>query len=279
MTKLYAATLFMAALPGALPATAAPLCLDAAPGEVTVPHIERLFGRGAVESPSDAVYSPPRPHILQLPGDAAVGPHFAFIAIEPTDVNLDGKPRSAGGDRSRTEIKLAPAPGGPQDSYRGHEGDTLTYTWRFRIGEGMRFSPSFTHIHQIKAYGGEFSDPPLITFTPLANGTMEVRHVGDRLREARHAALGAMPLTNEWLSVRETITYSNSAGRYRLSISDAAGVERLSIDRSGLQLWRTGADHMRPKWGIYRKHHPALNQRREDTVYFANFCIARGDAP
>lgn len=261
------------------------LCLNAnsAGGAETYPHIESIFGKGAVEAPSDTAYKPNRPHVLEMTDDKLSGAYFAVIAIEPTDVNLDLKTAAEGSDRSRTEIKIAPAKPGSHAAFQAHEGDTFTYAWRFRIAPEMKFSPSFTHIHQIKAYGGAFSDPPLITFTPLSNGTMEVRHVGDARRDASLSSnLGVVPLIDvqgKWIAVREEITFSNSAGRYRLVLHDANGKALLEIDKSDLQMWRTGADHMRPKWGIYRKHHAALNQNVADTIDFANFGITRGTTP
>lgn len=264
-----------------MPAT---ICLDAVPLLDTYRHIESVFGKGAVESPSDGAYTPLRPHIIAMPADGITGPHYAIIAIEPTDYNLDRVPQNAGGDRSRTEIKLAPS-NGPHDALKAREGDTFTYSWRFRIAEDMRFASSFTHIHQIKAYGGRYAEPPLITFTPLADGQagrMEVRHVADRLTESKQTVLGAMPLAGvqgKWLQATETITYSNTRGRYHLAIRDTQGAQLLAIDQGGLPMWRTGADHMRPKWGIYRKHSAQLNQHQADTVYFSSMCITKETGP
>ena len=261
------------------------LCLNAGePGQPdTYQHIESVFGTGAVESPSDTQYTPARPHVLQRGGDGIVGPHFAILAIEPTDVNQDLVPLPKGADRSRTEIKIAPSKGGIHDAFKAHDGDTFVYAWRFRIAPGMKFSPSFTHIHQLKAYGGNFAEPPLITFTPLVTGKMEVRHVGDSQKNASTSkTLGSMSLEGipgQWLDVREEITYSNTSGRYHLVIRDQAGAVVLEIDENGLETWRTGTDHMRPKWGIYRRHHAALNQNTDDYVYFANFAITRGSRP
>ncbi|MEO8386296.1 MAG: heparin lyase I family protein, partial [Betaproteobacteria bacterium] len=236
-----------------------------------------------VESPSDTQYTPARPHVLQHGGDGIVGPHFAVLAIEPTDVNQDLLTMQNGGDRSRTEIKIAPSKGGMHDAFKSRDGDTFVYAWRFKIAPGMKFSPSFTHIHQIKAYGGIFADPPLITFTTLANGSMEVRHVGDlRSDSSTSKTLGSMSLAGvfgQWLDVREEITYSNTIGRYQLTIRDQAGEVALVVDKSGLEMWRTGAYHMRPKWGIYRRHHASLNQNVRDYVYFANFAVTRGSRP
>ena len=258
------------------------LCLNAeATAKDTYARIESLLGKGAIEAPSDNVYSPVRPHVFER--DGAVGPYFVIQAIEPTDVNLDGKTLAQGSDRSRTEIKLAPAKLGPQAAFHAHQGDTYVYSWRFRIDPAMRFSPGFTHIHQIKAYGGDYADPPLITFTPLARGVMEIRHVGDQSRDAERATvIGSVPLAQvqgTWIDVREEVMFSNNAGNYKLNLRDESGTEILAIDQRNLAMWRTGADHMRPKWGIYRKHHAMLNQHREDSIYFAAFAITHGTVP
>ncbi len=261
------------------------LCLNADPSHAlgTYALIEKVLGSGAIEAPSDGLSDPKRPHIISVPGDSVLGPHFSILANEPNDVNLDRVPMSMGGDRSRTEIKLAPSSGGNQDAFKAREGDTFVYAWRFKINPGMKFSPSFTHLHQIKAYGGNFSGAPLITFTPLSNGKMEIRYLGDGKSESStYSKLQVMSLSGvpgQWLDVREQITYSNTVGRYRLSILDQQGQQLIAIDQSGLELWRQGADHMRPKWGIYRRHHPALNQHIDDVVDFANFAITRGSNP
>jgi hypothetical protein len=83
----------------------------------------------------------------------------------------------------------------------------------------------------------------------------------------------------QWMDVREEITYSNTVGRYKLTIRDQNGNLALSVDQSGLQMWRTGSDHMRPKWGIYRKHSASLNQNIDDYLYLANLAITNGSTP
>ena len=112
---------------------------------------------------------------------------------------------------------------------------------------------------------------------------MEARHVGEAREDTSTAkALGSMSLDGipgQWVDVREEITCSNTVGRYQLTIRDQAGGVALAINTSGLETWRTGADHMRPKWGIYRRHHASLNQNIDDYVYFANFAVMRGSHP
>ena len=262
------------------------LCLNAqgaGHADTTYARMEALLGPGAIESPNDDVYAPARPHIQERDGDALVGPHFAFLSIEPTDVNQDLVPMDKGGDRSRTEIKLSPQIGGAHEPFKAHAEDTFVYTWRFKIPREMKFSPSFTHIHQIKATGGDFAAPPLITFTPLANGNMEFRHVGEQRRDSAVVTVLATtplePLVGHWVDAYEEVKYSNTDGLYKLRLRDASRKLLLSIDKTDLQMWRTGATQIHPKWGIYRKHHAALNQHTDDFLYFANFGITRGNQP
>jgi hypothetical protein len=264
------------------------LCLNAdlEPADGVTGHIERFFGKGAVESPSDAVYVPPRPHVLANRDNASAASFFSIIAIEPTDVNQDLVPISMGGDRSRTELKIAPSRGGMHERFQAREGDTFSYGWRFRIPAAMKFAPSFTHIHQIKAFGGRYSDPPLITFTAVDDGKsrrLEIRHIANQMTNSSESVrLAEIPLdmaVGRWIDVHQEVVFSNSNGRYKVRLQDESGNVLLAVDRAGLALWRTGADHMRPKWGIYRKHHEKLNQHVADAIDFANFAISIGSSP
>ncbi|MEI8086555.1 MAG: hypothetical protein WCG93_10105, partial [Paludibacter sp.] len=65
-------------------------------------------------------------------------------------------------DRQRNEIKTYES---SPDSLKGTYGETMTYRWRFKVPVGFQPSPNFTHIHQIKAVGGDDSSP-LFTLTP-----------------------------------------------------------------------------------------------------------------
>jgi Polysaccharide lyase len=260
------------------------LCLNAggAEGSSVYARIERVLNSGAVEAPSDTVYLPPRPHIVQFPAEPGIGAYFGFLAISPTDVNQDGKSQAAGGDRSRTEIKIAPS-SGMADPFKAKQGDILTYSWRFKLDKDMRYSPSFTHIHQIKAKDGKYEEPPLITFTPLSSGVMQVRHIGDKQTVSDNfQLLGQMALqgaVGQWLNVVEQIKFDHTDGSYKLSIATQSGKTLLAIDKDKLDTWRTGANHMRPKWGIYRKHHPALNANTDDWLYIASIGISKGKQP
>ena len=50
----------------------------------------------------------------------------------------------------------------------------------------------------------------------------------------------------------------------------------LVYDDPDIDLWRFGAEFVRPKWGIYR----SLNSKeylRDEQVRFDQFCLAKGD--
>ena len=67
-------------------------------------------------------------------------------------------------DRQRIEIKTyesSPA------NLKGTAGETVNYKWKFKLPKGFKPSPNFTHIHQVKAVGGDDGDP-LFTLTVRA---------------------------------------------------------------------------------------------------------------
>jgi hypothetical protein len=264
------------------------LCLNADPASADrlYSRIESVLGKGAVEAPSDSVYKPTRLHVRVGNEDSEVKSYFAVLALEPTDVNLDKVPFSQGGDRSRTEIKIAPG-NGPQARFHAREGDTYIYSWRFKIAPGMRFSSAFTHLHQIMAQAGPLAGRPLITFTARADRYLSILYYETHIaaqshKHSRLITLGRVPLARiigTWVDVEERIYYSATDGKYEVTIRDLSGDNLLSVRKADLSTWRQGANHMRPKWGIYRKHSAALNQNIEDYVYFANFAITRGNSP
>lgn len=54
------------------------------------------------------------------------------------------------------------------------------------------------------------------------------------------------------------------------------GALLLAHEDSDIDLWRVGAEFIRPKWGIYR----SLNSQeylRDEQVRFDQFCLAKGD--
>ena len=75
-----------------------------------------------------------------------------------------------------------------------------------------------------------------------------------------------------WVSVTETINFSNN-GSYSLEIKNIATNQIiLNYNAINKDMWQDGADFARPKWGIYR----SLNNKQDlqdEIVKFADFSI------
>lgn len=247
-------------------------CLNAdGPGGMdTYERICSVLGRGAIEHP-DNDHNPPLRHIVEEV-DATVGPHFVFLAHR--DIDTD---RQRNFDRSRIEIKVAPS-SGPWDVLKGREGETFVYTWQFKMNRHMGFSRRFTHMFQLKSYGGD-AGAPIITITGRKDGNdgrLEVIHTGPP-SAGRLAQTSLTGLKDVWLSVYCRATFSDS-GSFSMTVKDPDGRTVISVDRENIDMWR-GGDHIRPKWGIYRGKSDDLRDV-EERVSFANFAITpRSDVP
>jgi hypothetical protein len=234
--------------------------------------IDSVLGNNSVEHNPDMDHSPPFEHVKEEV-DGEVGAHFVFYAHYPQD--NDGAP---GDDRSRIEIKVN---GGAAAALKGMPGDTMTYTWRFKMSADMKFSNRFTHLHQIKSYGGN-EGAPIVTITPTmaSNGTNEnlrVDHWPDGDGDATTLARVPMDgLKGIWLEVRETIRIADD-GSLQLTIKKPDGSTIIQVDRSGLDFWRQG-EYIRGKWGIYRGKSELLKQG-EEIVRFANIGITKAATP
>lgn len=81
-------------------------------------------------------------------------------------------------DRQRAEIKTdASSP----TYLKGYVGNKLTFSWMFKLPARFQEGPNFTHIHQIKAVGGDYSSP-IFTLSPYNSGTkqeMQIVYVQD----------------------------------------------------------------------------------------------------
>jgi hypothetical protein len=195
-----------------------------------------------------------------------------FIHVTPDDDRCNGST-----DRQRNEIKTyGPSP----DSLKGQLNETVTYRWKFKIDAGFQPTPSFTHIHQIKAGDGN-DGAPIITITPRY-GTpdkLEIIHTGNSaattLGKVKTVDLAAFKGT--WVEVTEKVVYKTN-GSIDLTIKKVSdGAVLLTYSNTNLDMWRDGTTFCRPKWGIYRSLNN-LSYLRDEEVRFADFCIAEGDA-
>ena len=250
------------------------ICLnaDGPGGQETYARIESVFGRGAVENRSDTAHNPAFRHVKE-DTDAEVGPHF--VVYSHRDIDNDGSPDD---DRMRTEFKVNT---GADAAIKGTPGETLTYTWRFKMNAQMGFSNRFTHMFQMKSFGGN-AGAPIVTITGSGSGSGErlrVEYWGDSADGVDGRRIAAVPmagLKGIWLSVQVRAQISQS-GTLAVTIKKPDGGTVINASASGVDLWRQG-DYVRGKWGIYRGKSPQL-RAEEETVRFANFGITAGSNP
>jgi len=177
-------------------------------------------------------------------------------------------------DRQRNEIKTYNQ---SPDNLLGVEGETVVYKWRFKLDSDFQPSQSFTHIHQLKAVGGSQASMPLFTLT-LRKGSpdkMELRYA-ETTSQTTLDEVSLSLFKGIWVEATETITYGES-GKYAISISRIDnGTELFSYTNDSIRTWKTNANFIRPKWGIYRSLNDADNLR-DEIVLFANFSIEETD--
>ncbi len=241
---------------------------DGAGGKDTDSLIESVLGSAAVEHNPDSDHNPPFRHVKE-DTDSEVGNHFVFYAHYPID--SDGSPTD---DRSRIEIKVN---NGAANELKGTPGKIMTYTWRFKMTAQMGFSERFTHMFQMKSFGGN-AGAPIITLTGTGTGSGENLRVEYR-GEKDGRTLARVPmagLKGVWLEVQLRAQIGDS-GAFFMTIKKPDGKAVISIDEKGLDLWRQG-QYIRPKWGIYRGKSTRL-RTEEETVRFANFAITAGANP
>ena len=180
-------------------------------------------------------------------------------------------------DRQRNEIKTY---GPSKDSLKGFLNDSVTYHWKFRLDTGFKASPSFTHIHQIKAGDGD-DGAPLITLTPRYGKPqqLQVIHTGSSSSTSQGTvkSVDLTPFYGSWVEVEEKITYKTH-GSYSVTIRKISdGTSLLAYSSTDIDMWRDSSTFCRPKWGIYRSLKNA-SYLRDEQVRFADFCIAKGAA-
>lgn len=259
-------------LPGPAPVRyGAQLAADG-PGN-TYEIISAAFGGDATEDP-DCAHPAYGRHIREEFDNSLRKYVFVFtLHVTPDNDRCNGAT-----DRQRNEIKTY---GPSADSLKGQLNETVTYRWKFKLDSAFQPSPSFTHIHQIKAGDGSNADAPVITLTPRAGNPekLEVIHTGNTSASTlgKVKTVDLAPFKGEWVEVTEKLTYKTS-GAYELIIKRVRdGTVLLDYSNSVIDLWRDSASFCRPKWGIYRSLNN-VSYLRDEEVRFADFCIAEGNA-
>ena len=198
--------------------------------------------------------------------DEILQKHVFQFHIHPTPDN----DRCINFDRQRNEIKTYDQ---SPENLLGSENETVIYTWKFKLAEGFQSSPKFTHIHQLKSVGGNYSSMPMYTLTTRKSNPdrLELRYAEtDQQITLKQTDLA--PLINRWITVRETIQYSTN-GHYTIELTDViSGVSLFTYTNENSINWRPAAEFVRPKWGVYRSLIYS-EDLRDEIVRFADFQI------
>ncbi|MFD0861593.1 T9SS type A sorting domain-containing protein [Sungkyunkwania multivorans] len=190
---------------------------------------------------------------------------FRFIAHVTPDND-----RCINFDRQRVEIKTYNQ---SPDNLKAVQGETVVYTWKFKIDANFQPSSSFTHIHQIKSVGGPYASIPMITLTlrKASPDRLELRYTPTNSQTTIDQAALSL-FKGFWIEVTETIAYDD-AGSYSIELKRVSdGQVLLDHSNNNMDTWQDGASFARPKWGIYRSlNNPA--DLRDEEMFFANFSI------
>ncbi|MEX1382540.1 heparin lyase I family protein [Lutibacter sp.] len=175
-------------------------------------------------------------------------------------------------DRQRNEIKTYDK---SPDELKGVKNEKVVYSWKFKIGSNFKSSSSFTHIHQIKAVGGSEDSMPLITLTTRKGSpdNLELRYA-ETDSQITLKKTDLSPFKGQWVEVVETVIYGEKdTGTYKIELKDFK-TSTLLFDYSNdnIRMWKTNADFMRPKWGIYRSLNDS-SSLQDEQVLFADFNV------
>jgi hypothetical protein len=175
-------------------------------------------------------------------------------------------------DRQRCEIKTY---GSSPDNLKGTPGETVEYKWKFKLPTGFQPSSNFTHIHQIKAVGGDESDP-IFTLT-CRKGTpnkLELNYYSNsNLNSIKYTSANLSLFENTWVEATERIKLDSVHGTYSINIVKVSdGTKLLTYTNNNLLTYRATNTFIRPKWGIYRSI-TALSDLRDEAVRFNSFSI------
>jgi Secretion system C-terminal sorting domain len=220
-------------------------------------------GADAVENP-ECIHPQFGRHIAEVWDDDLKCYVFEFYSHVTPDND-----RCVAFDRERIEIKTYEA---SPDYLKGVVGETITYKWKFKLPVGFQPSSSFTHIHQIKAVGGDDGNP-LFTLTPRKGSPNKLELIHDNTTKV--AIVNLSLFEGVWVSCTEVVKVG-AAGTYSMTIkkvSDSTTI--LSYSNNSIMTIRPDNSFIRPKWGIYRSlDHPT--DLRDEAVRFNAISIQEG---
>lgn len=219
-------------------------------------------GYNAVENP-ECVHPEFGRHIAEVWDDDLKQYVFEFYMHVTPDND-----RCINFDRQRVEIKTYDS---SPEQLKGTTGETVIYKWRFRVPVGFQPSSSFTHIHQVKAVGGD-EDDPIFTLTPRKGTPNKMELIHNNATKV--AVMDLSNFEGKWVEATERIKIDPLHGSYSMTIRKVAdGTSILSYSNNDLMTIRPDNSFIRPKWGIYRSLNSPASLRNE-AMRFAGFSIA-----
>jgi hypothetical protein len=194
--------------------------------------------------------------------------HIDYVNTDKT-TTTDNEPVADVAEKQRVEIKTyGPSP----DNLKGTLGETITYQWKFRLPKGFQPSTNFTHLHQIKAVGGD-QDMPIFTLSAKKGKVNQFNVVHNNTTIV--ASIDLSQLEGVWVEITEVIKVGAN-GTYSVSIKRVKdGKQLLSYSNPNLETIRPDNTFIRPKWGIYRSL-KKVEDLKEESVRFADFSITEG---
>jgi len=251
--------------------------------------IENAFSEGSIESPD--MYSGNHQeveHIIE-DTDSIIGNHFVFLAHRDADQDKD----KGASDRQRNEIKAydkSPA------ATLAFKGETVQYSWKFKVSSELELSSKFSHFFQIKARNDSNDntngndDQPIITLSAAQKNStgnqLQVRYSAGFDENGNSTGFDKnlietdwSLITDEWVAVFVQATFSEE-GKFDMTLTRLSDDEELfNISEQNIDMWRgfSDDDFARPKWGIYRSIVETDSLRGdEEQVRFADFVIKKG---
>jgi hypothetical protein len=223
-------------------------------------------GGNVVEHP-ECVHPEFERHITEV-WDSELNQHVFAFHIHVTPDN----DRCINFDRQRMEIKTYDA---SPANLKGTHGETIVYKWKFRLPVGFQPSANFTHLHQIKAVGGDADDPLFVLTARKGNpNKMELNYYVDSdLNSEKLTSVNLSLFEGNWVEVTERIRVDNINGTYSIEIKNVSTAATiLSYSNNKMLTIRADNSFIRPKWGIYRS---LLNAQdlRDEIVLFNSFSI------
>ena len=235
-------------------------------------------GKSAVEAPDN----------MKLGNHASFGKHIAEVWDADLKTNVfefyahinyvnadksmttDNEPVANVEQKQRIEIKsYEPSP----DNLKGTVGETITYQWKFKLPNRFQPSSNFTHLHQIKAVGGN-QDMPIFTLSAKKGKVNQFNVVHNNVEIL--ASMDLAELEGVWVEITEVIKVGAN-GSFSISIKKVkGGKELLSYTNPNLETIRPDNNFIRPKWGIYRSL-KKMEDLQDESVRFADFSITEGE--